>query len=379
MRPISHTDQKIFAELVERAEVSMTVGYPPNGSMQLKTVRGERYWYYAGYDRGGIQPGTGKFEKFVGPADRPDLEDLISRFAQAKSSYLERRKSVSALKRAGFPSPSKEEGAIIEALALAGVFSAGAVLIGTMAFQTFPGLVGHRFGPSGLQTKGVDVGRRRRIPLAGDIEVASIEDALRGVDSTFRPLFHAGHPDLPLRFENGSGFRVEFLPDASTRGDLVPVAMKGMGGLAAQPLGFLEYLLEYPVRSVLLHEAGLPVLVPDPARYAVHKLLASSLRKDDPADAYAKSPKDVLQATEIIMAMTATGPSEGLGVAWLAARNSGPSWRRHLGSGLARLDPESARRLGNSAALAANLYDDDADGGFGQQDKGNVSPVRSAP
>jgi len=73
---------------------------------------------------------------------------------------------------------------------------------------------------------------------------------------------------------------------------------------AAFPLRFLDYLIYEPIRAVLLHGAGVPVLIPSPERYAIHKLLIGSRRKED-SDATAKSSKDRLQARSMIEAMIA--------------------------------------------------------------------------
>ncbi len=55
-----------------------------------------------------------------------------------------------------------------------------------------------------------------------------------------------------------------------------PVPMPALGGAAAIPLRFLDYLIHEPIRAVLLHGAGVPVLVPSPERYAIHKLIVGS-------------------------------------------------------------------------------------------------------
>ncbi|WJI64332.1 GSU2403 family nucleotidyltransferase fold protein [Mesorhizobium sp. C416B] len=39
---------------------------------------------------------------------------------------------------------------------------------------------------------------------------------------------------------------------------------------------FLDFLIRDPIRTALLHRSGLPVLVPSPQRYAIHKLIVAS-------------------------------------------------------------------------------------------------------
>ena len=55
--------------------------------------------------------------------------------------------------------------------------------------------------------------------------------------------------------------------------------MPALGGASAQPLRHLDFLIRDPVRSVLLHGGGVPVTVPAPERYCVHKILLSTERQ----------------------------------------------------------------------------------------------------
>ena len=80
--------------------------------------------------------------------------------------------------------------------------------------------------------------------------------------------------------------------------------MPALGGAAALPLRFLDYLIYEPIRAVLLHGTGVPVLIPSPERYAIHKLIVGSRQKED-RSATAKGSKDRLQARSIIEVMIA--------------------------------------------------------------------------
>jgi hypothetical protein len=113
--------------------------------------------------------------------------------------------------------------------------------------------------------------------------------------------------------------------------------MPALGGASAQPLRHLDFLIYEPERSVVLFKGGVPVLVPAPERYAVHKLIVAVERKEDSA----KSNKDVLQASALIAALNEKRPLE-LAEAWAEAWNRGPRWRNKLKQGRARL-PKAAR------------------------------------
>jgi hypothetical protein len=74
----------------------------------------------------------------------------------------------------------------------------------------------------------------------------------------------------------------------------------------------MDYLIENNQPSVILHGAGIPVRVPDPARFALHKLALSQLR---PAAMKAKADKDLRQAGAILEVLLVDNP----GLVMLAA------------------------------------------------------------
>jgi hypothetical protein len=97
----------------------------------------------------------------------------------------------------------------------------------------------------------------------------------------------------------------------------------------AQPLRFLDYLIHEPEPAVILHDAGIYVQVPSPARFAVHKLIVSRRRKEGAA----KRDKDIQQADALLRALTEKRPHD-LKLAWDEAWARGPKWRQLLEEGL---------------------------------------------
>jgi hypothetical protein len=115
--------------------------------------------------------------------------------------------------------------------------------------------------------------------------------------------------------------------------------MPALGGAAALPLRFLDYLIYQPIRAVLLHGAGVPVLVPSPERYAIHKLIVGSRRKEE-RDGTAKSSKDRLQAKSIIEAMVANKQHTDLAAAFTEAWDRGDQWRAAVRTSVATYDDD---------------------------------------
>lgn len=86
----------------------------------------------------------------------------------------------------------------------------------------------------------------------------------------------------------------------------------------------------------MLHKAGLPVVVPAPERFAVHKLIVSTRRPGD-GIGRAKAAKDLVQAASVIEALALAHRQGDLGLAWSEAWERGPSWRDALRDGLRAL------------------------------------------
>lgn len=89
----------------------------------------------------------------------------------------------------------------------------------------------------------------------------------------------------------GSKLRLDIIIPKTKQSD-DPVEIKRFG-CAAQPLPYLSYLLEAPLQAVLLDTLPLLVNVPQPARFAFHKLIVSQVRD---VTSHGKAVKDLHQA-----------------------------------------------------------------------------------
>jgi hypothetical protein len=87
----------------------------------------------------------------------------------------------------------------------------------------------------------------------------------------------------------------------------------------------MDFLIRDPVRSILLHSAGISVVIPDACRYAVHKLIIVGRRKKD-AGGQAKRDKDLRPAGILFDALPVTGHGPSLADALEEARDHGPAW-----------------------------------------------------
>lgn len=339
MKRIGLPVQTLFAELIERCQLAeFDREFPAGGSFSPRTRNRRRYWYYHGYDAGR------KYSRYVGP-DSDEVRARIERHGKIKQDRMERRKLVSLLKRAGLPAPDPFTGKLLSALAEAGVFRLRACLIGTVAYQSYAGLLGVRMPHTQMRTSDLDIAQFHGVSVAVDDSTPPMLDILRHVDATFRGLPHMARAAPSSSFINDEGYRVEFLTPNRGRSELAtaPARMPALGGAAAQPLRFLDFLIRDEVGAVILSGDGVAVNVPAPARYAIHKLIVATRRR---AGAI-KIDKDIAQAATLIEILAERRKVE-LAEAWVEAAARGPKWRQALSSGTAML-PESTRAALNAA------------------------------
>ena len=211
-----------------------------------------------------------------------------------------------------------------------------------------------------MGTGDADVAQFHSISAAVDDALPPVLDVLRSVDGTFRELPHVPDGRASTRFRAASGFLVEFLTPNTGSADYEgrPAIMPALGGAAAEPLRFLDYLIHQAIRAVLLHGSGVPVLVPAPERYAVHKLIVATRRRDT-GDGGAKAAKDRQQAATLLSAMVLLRREEDVAEAWMEAWDRGPSWRDALEAILKVMDEALRTRL--VAAIAQGVVGLSAD------------------
>ena len=318
---ISLPMQTMFAELLERCSLAeFDRDFPPNGAF-VERKRNERsYWYFNRHTE------NGTVSKYVGP-DLPELRKRIERHGQIKQDYAERRQMVRTLQSAGLPSPPALVGNLLEALSEAGLFRVRACLIGTTAYQTYAGMLGVRVPDAQTRTGDLDLAQFLSISTQVEDSTPPIIDVLRTVDKTFRPVPHIHHRLKSRAYVNSQKFRVEFLVPNRGSDDLndQSVRLPALGGADAQPIRFLDYPIYQSVPNVVLHGGGIVVNVPRPERYAIHKLIVATRRREGAA----KIRKDIAQA-EFLISFLAKQRRHDLLDAWNEAMSRGPKWRQAL-------------------------------------------------
>src|SRR5204862_2229411 len=115
--------------------------------------------------------------------------ERISNHKEARDDERERRALVSTLVRSfGLPRPIPEIGAVLAALAKAGVFRLRGVLVGTVAYQSYGAMLGTKLPSAILQTGDIDIAQFMTVSIAVEDNTPPVLDILKEVDQTFRPV-----------------------------------------------------------------------------------------------------------------------------------------------------------------------------------------------
>jgi hypothetical protein len=335
LRRFPVTVQSTYADLVSRLEADSV--REAGGTPVRRQRRGRYFWYSV------QRVGDRTLERYLGP-DTPDVRALVveARRVREDASARERarRPLVRMCREAGLPTPDVQTGKMLRTLAICGFFRLRGVLVGTHALRCYPALLGVDIPEAHGLTEDIDIAAFHSVSVALDDKAdPPLVQAIRSIGNfSARPNLH----DSPTAWRDpASGSELEILTPNQGGEREAPLELPAFG-VHAKPLRFLDFLIHAPVRAAALYRSGVLVNVPQPARYAVHKLIVATRR--DPS-AQAKVRKDTDQAAALIRVLAEDRPDE-LEDAFAAAVERGPAWRRQLERGARRL-PADAR-----AALA---------------------------
>lgn len=343
--PLPLETQTLYAELLEHllaVTARRTIGLAP-GALVSKTIKKETYLYWQV-----SEPGGRTRQLYLGRRSGA-LDDVAASWRTSREALapdLARADRLAAQLRAGranvVDAPSAR---VIRSLSEAGVFDAGAVLVGTHAFIALGNVLGRRWSGGSLRTYDVDLASS----VESDVDVAiadvsaDVPTALESLQMGFLPVpsLDPKHPSTSFKVR-GRELRVDLL--APRRGSSErPIFIKRFNA-AAQPLEFLDYVIEMPERALVVNGGASLVNVPHPGRFALHKLLVAPLR---PAVFQTKAAKDVAQAAAVLEVLLADRPGD-VELAWTALVERGTRWDRAFRRGLSLLasrEPKLHARL----------------------------------
>jgi hypothetical protein len=302
--------QTLFASVAERAAAQPRIALHSPGSASEKPVGGNRYTYWRVY----LASGKHK-EISLGRTGAPATVAALEAKMQESADVRALATDAQLLRNAGFAAADNSSALTIATIFNAGIFGHGGVLVGSHAFGALLNGLGCRLAAN-YRTEDIDIG------TAGSISVAipadrSFLDILRdsGLHFLEVPGLDSRSPATSFK-ARGQPLKVDLLVPGTNKYETRPLPH-----LKAHATGLphFKYLLTGSAAGVILgKEHVVPVMLPDPARFALHKLIVSTLRVPTSA---LKADKDVRQAALLIDALMDKFP-DWLGAATDALENS---------------------------------------------------------
>lgn len=324
------TAQTAYAQLLEAAVAAdhlRTLADLP-GSFAAKTVKGRTYWYYQ------YTEPSGKLRQvFVGP-DNEAVRSLMAR-KEASATMPALAPLARSAVALGCAEILPRHLRVIARLAEYGFFRAGGVLVGTHAFLAYGNMLGVRWGDAD-RTQDIDfahAGKSLAIALPHDFRIDTVK-AIESLELGLLPVSQlSGKAGATYLNPREPDFRLDFLTTCH-RGGTKPFYHEQLG-IELQPLKFMEFSLEN-VQQAVLFAGGQCVVVniPDPARFALHKLIIHGERKGGFA---AKSAKDLVQAAALLALLKERRPWD-VEEAWTDLLGRGKGWRERAARGHAALE-----------------------------------------
>jgi hypothetical protein len=330
--------QTLYAELSERVRAFEAARSFSSlrGNFATKRIAGSNYWYFKT-----SEAPSGQREYSIGP-DTPATRAIIESYRSGRAATEEVDSGIARicamLRQGGALLTDTASAKVVSGLGNAGVFRQGAVLVGTHAFIALGNVLGVRW-QSGLQTQDIDI----LVSPVLEVAVEKLETDLRGTLESLNlgflpvPGLDPRKPETSFKVR-GKTLRVDLLTPARGRRDGAPVRIPRLKA-AAQPLEFLDYLLESPVATPIINGGATLVNVPDPARFALHKLIVSANRS---IAFQSKAGKDRRQAAELIAVLMEDRPGD-LELALESINRRPEGWRKKLRVGLDRLPDALAK------------------------------------
>lgn len=280
-----------------RSQSRILAGTP--GGLKQRTQSGNRYWVRAFTTVDGRMT-----DEYIGPVASvaaPRVEQIRSEIELAKALAS----SSAALRLFGYQRVDRRPAAVLEVLFNRGLIGAGLTLVGSHAYGALLNELG--IVAAAYRTQDIDVARHRPLAVALP-EGASFASLLRESGLNFVPVpgMPSDKPSASFKLPGAGLLAVDLLVPGARTGAVVPVAELGTH---AQSVRLLDYLTDEAIDAIVLSpNQVIPVRIPAPERFLVHKLFSSQARRSDRD----KAGKDLGQAAVLAAAVEDETPGRVL-------------------------------------------------------------------
>ena len=286
--------------------------------------------------------GNRKRSRYIDP-DTEEIRQLVEHCRRIqeedKPLRIGRERLVAICVATGLHSPTTAEARVYEVLAQSGLFETGAVIVGTHAFLHIGNMLCVQWERHAGRP--VDIDQEQAISVASPPVDTDIRETLIKADKGVLavPALDSRQPSTRFSLRNRN-LTVALLTPMRRLPSGKPVNLKGLNA-AAEPVRYLDYLIEDSQPAAVPAGAGLLIRVPTPARFALHKLVVSQRR---PAALAAKSRKDLTQAAAVLDVLKALRPGD-IDLAGDAALRMGEKFVGQMLAAADLLDDELAARV----------------------------------
>ncbi|HEY6821235.1 MAG TPA: GSU2403 family nucleotidyltransferase fold protein [Burkholderiales bacterium] len=277
-----------------RSQHRILTGTP--GTLKKRTQSKNQYWV-----REHIRVDGKKTDEYIGPVSTVDKE-TVAKIANAIDLAKALAKGSGQLRLFGYQRIDKKPAAVLEVLSNRELFKAGLALVGSHAYGALLNELG--IVARAYKTQDIDLARAQplAIALAGK---SSLESLLKETGLSFVrvPGMPSHKPSASFKLPGAETLAVDLLVPGNKTGEIIPV--KELGAYA-QAIPLLDFLTEDAIEAVVLSpNQVVPVRVPSPERFALHKIFSSQSRTAGTRD---KSRKDLEQAAVLAVAVEEETP-----------------------------------------------------------------------
>ncbi len=265
----SHARYQQLKQLA-RSQRRVMLGAP--GTVKQRTRRGTEYWV-----REYLREDARKDDEHIGT-----VADVASGRLKEVRAEIDLAKALisgsSVMRLFGYERVERRTAAVLAAIFNHGLFDAGLTLVGSHAYGILLNEAGITAG--GYTTRDVDLARAEplSIVLRADSDFGSILNA-SGLRFAPVPGLPSHRGSASFKLPGAEALRVDLLVPGTVLGHVLPIEELGAHG---QAIPLLEFLVKDPITAVALAPNHvIPVKVPSPERFAVHKLYSSQSRKTD--------------------------------------------------------------------------------------------------
>jgi hypothetical protein len=298
-----------FQDAAQRARTQSRVLSGTPGTLKQRTQSGRRYWV-----REHIRIDGAKTDEYLGAVAA--LGD--GRVAELRAE-VELARSLAAasaaLRLAGLQRIERKPAAVLAVLFNRGLHAAGLTLVGSHAYGVLLNELGV-IAPA-YRTQDLDLARSQPLALAlpADKSFGAVLNE-SGLGFVPVPGLPSSRPSASFKLPGAEGLLIDLLVPGREAGKVVAVKELATHG---QAIPLLEFLAEAPLESVVLSpNQVVPVRVPAPERFVLHKLYSSQMRRAQPG----KGRKDIEQAAVLAAALEESFPGR-LRDAWRALPSAG--------------------------------------------------------